>query len=128
MNTTQKSPPQQLRFHPNAYLFLLAALRRTQQRLGRSQAHGPDDERAHVNGQELLVGIRQLAVEQFGLLACTVFRCWGIYSTDDFGRMVFELIERGEMRKTESDQLSDFYGVYDFADALERAFLGKDKK
>ena len=30
-------------------------------------------------------------------MARTVFRCWGVRSTDDFGRIVFELVERGEM-------------------------------
>lgn len=118
MSTTQKAPLAQLRFHPNAYRFMFAALRRTQQKLGRSQAHGPDDERAHITGPELLEGIRLFALEQFGLMAKTVFHCWGIHGTDDFGRMVFELIERGEMRKTDGDQLSDFFDVYDFEEAL----------
>ena len=45
---------------------------------------------------------------------------WGVRATDDFGRIVFELIERGEMRKTDRDQLSDFFAVYDFAEALDR--------
>ena len=121
MNTIQKAPPQ-LRFHQNGYLFMSAALHRTQQRLGRSQVHGPDDDRAHISPEELLTGIRELALERFGYLSRTVFHCWGIRSTDDFGRMVFELIERGEMRKTETDQLSDFFDVYDFGDVLEQQY------
>jgi uncharacterized repeat protein (TIGR04138 family) len=149
MNTTQKSMPQQLRFHPNAYLFLFAALRRTQKMLNRSlpdpddqervEGRGEDevgrpgqvggrrgdepiDERSHISGRELLEGVRLLAHEQFGLMARTVFHCWGIHSTDDFGRMVFELIERGEMSKTDSDQLSDFFDVFDFAEALDEQY------
>lgn len=122
MNTTQKAPLAQLRFHPRAYRFLFDALRRTQLSLGRSQAHGPDDERAHISGHELLEGVRELALEQFGLMARTVFHCWGIHTTDDFGRMVFELIERGEMRKTDGDQIADFCDVYDFAEALEARY------
>lgn len=101
---------------------MFSSLRRVQQQLGRSQAHGPDDERAHISGPELLEGIRELAIEQFGLLARTVLHCWGIHSTDDFGRMVFELIERGEMRKTDADQLTDFFDVYDFEDAFDRQY------
>ena len=42
---------------------------------------------------------------------------------DDFGRIVFELIECGEMRKTDRDQLTDFFGVYDFDQALVRDYL-----
>jgi uncharacterized repeat protein (TIGR04138 family) len=111
-----------LRYHPNAYRFLFAALRRTQKNLGRSATHTPEDEGAHISGPELLHGIREFALEQFGLLARTVLRCWGIHSTDDFGRMVFELIDRGEMRKTDGDQITDFYGVYNFEDAFEREY------
>lgn len=122
MNAAQKAPPAQLRFHPNAYRFMFSALRRTQQKLGRSQVHGPDDERAHISGQELLEGIREFALDQFGMMARTVFHCWGIHSTDDFGRMVFELIERGEMRKTDGDQLTDFFDLYDFTDVFERQY------
>ena len=99
-----------------------AALHCTQQKLGRSQVHGENDERAHISGQELLEGIRELALERFGLMTRAVFHSWGIHSTDDFGRMVFELIERGEMKKTEGDQLSDFLDVYDFTDAFERQY------
>jgi len=51
-------------------------------------------------------------------MAQTVFRCWSIHTTEDFGRMVFDLIDRGEMSKTESDQLSDFSDVFDFEEAL----------
>ena len=80
------------------------------------------DESAHVTGAELLEGIRQFALEQFGLMTRTVFRRWGIFSTDDFGRIVFELIDRGELRKTERDQLSDFFSVYEFEDVFDREY------
>src|SRR5262245_15170220 len=122
MSTTQKLAPARLRFHPNAYQFLLAALRRTQQKLSRTRGMNPDDEQAHVSGKELLEGIREFGLEQFGMLTRTVFRCWGIQATDDFGRMVFEMIDKGDMRKTDSDQLSDFFDVYDFGEALERQY------
>ena len=122
MSTTQKTTLPRLRFHPNAYQFLFAALRRSQQDLGRTRAHDADEEQAHITGPELLEGIREFALEQFGLMARTVFHCWSIHTTDDFGRMVFDLIERGEMRKTESDQLSDFSDVFDFDDALDKRY------
>lgn len=121
MSTTEKTSPPRLRYHPNAYRFLFAALRRAQQKLGRAQ-HGPDEEQAHITGRELLEGIRECGLEQFGLMARTVFHCWSIHTTDDFGRMVFDLIERGEMRKTDSDQLSDFSDVYDFEEALDNQY------
>jgi uncharacterized repeat protein (TIGR04138 family) len=111
-----------LRFHPNAYQFVSAALRYTQQALGRNADNSGDDEDAHISGRELVWGISDLAQEKFGLMATTVFRHWGVTSTDDFGRIVFELIERGEMRKTERDQLCDFFDVYDFEAVLDRGY------
>ncbi len=123
MSTTESLRPR-LRYHPNAYRFVDAALRYTQRKLGRvpgSEA-GPDDESAHITGQELLEGIRELGQKEFGLLARTVFEAWGVKTTEDFGRIVFEMVERGFMRKTDRDQLSDFYNVYDFEDVFDRQY------
>ena len=54
-------------------------------------------------------------------MAQTVFQTWGVLATSDFGRIVFELVDRGEMRKTDRDSLDDFVGVYEFEEALDRA-------
>ncbi len=103
------------RYHRNAYEFLFEALRFTQETLNRGMVlEGVDEDSAHISGKELLDGIRQLALDKYGLLAQSVFRYWGVENTEDFGRIVFDLVERGEMRKTERDQLSDFVELYDF--------------
>ncbi len=117
-SASQTSTPN-LRYHPNAYQFVFASLRYTQENLGRGTFSNEDEESAHISGPELLHGIREFALQQFGMLTTTVFRNWGINSTDDFGHIVFELIERGEMRKTDRDQLSDFFDVYKFEDAFD---------
>jgi uncharacterized repeat protein (TIGR04138 family) len=123
MSITSKSTAPRLKYHQGAYQFVFAALRYTQERLGRDPGTGSEDEHAHISGQELLQGIRQLALEQFGLMAVTIFRQWGITCTEDFGRIVFELVDRGEMRKTDRDDISDFYEVYDFDEALDRRYV-----
>ena len=115
-------------FHPDAYEFLKVALRFTVHHTPRLTSSSPQqqsppepgmpDESQHVTGQELLEGIRRYALDQFGLMTMQVFDHWGIGNTEDWGRMVFELIDRGEMYKTDHDQLSDFAEVYSF----ERAF------
>lgn len=107
-----------LKFHPHAYHFVFAALRFTQQELGKVdyEIGSPD---AHISGPELLDGFRLLAIQQFGLLAMTVLHHWGIRNTDDVGRIVFELVERGDMRKTDDDQLNDFVAVYEFAEVFD---------
>ena len=120
MSISSQTVSQRLKYHPDAYQFVFAALRFTQQELGRLEESESNDEEAHVSGPELLEGIRKLALDQFGMLTLTVFRYWGTHSTEDFGRIVFELIERGEMRSTEQDQFGDFCSVYDFEEAFDR--------
>lgn len=102
-------------YHPLAYKFLFSALRFTQEQLGRDRT---TEATGHISGPELLDGIRQLGLQHFGMLSLQVFKSWGISTTDDFGQIVFQLIEAGEMRKTPNDQLSDFFGVYDFRKAF----------
>ena len=128
MTTTSNAAVPRLRYHQNAYKFVFQALRFTQEHLRRNVSGGPEDDDAHITGPELLAGVRGLALEQFGLMATTVFRNWGVRTTEDFGRIVFELIERGEMRKTERDQLSDFFDVYQFEEVFDRKYRIDTKK
>jgi uncharacterized repeat protein (TIGR04138 family) len=99
-------------YHPMAYKFVFSALRFTQEQLGRDRS---TEATGHISGAELLDGIRRLGLQHFGMMSIVVFKTWGIHSTDDFGKIVFQLIEAGEMRKTDDDQLGDFLGVYDFS-------------
>lgn len=122
MSTTSRSPLPRLKYHPDAYQFVNEALRQTQEQFGRSDGHGVDDDDAHITGPELLEGIRKFALKRFGLMTQTVFRQWGVRCTDDFGRIVFELIEHGAMRKTERDQLSDFFDVYEFEEVFDKQY------
>ena len=119
MTTASQYQPPRVRFHPNAYEFVFEALRYTQKKLQRYAETFEDEESAHITGQELLEGIREFAISRFGPMATTVFRHWGIRATDDFGSIVFELIDKGEMRKTERDQPSDFADLYDFQEVFE---------
>ncbi|MCA9012950.1 MAG: hypothetical protein KDB01_24530 [Planctomycetaceae bacterium] len=105
------SYPKSRTYHPNAFKFVYSALRFTQERLGRDRQ---SEVTGHISGPELLDGLRVLALQHFGMLSAVVFRKWGVKSTDDFGHIVFEMIELGEMRRTPHDQLSDFFDVYDF--------------
>ncbi|MHC4990228.1 MAG: Minf_1886 family protein [Planctomycetota bacterium] len=72
----------------------------------------------HISGQQLCLGLRDYAIERYGLLAPTVLFHWHIRRTDDFGRIVFAMINAGLMTKTEDDHLEDFRGVYDFDEAF----------
>jgi len=98
------------RYRQDAYYWIFEALEHTLRSLPAPR---------HVTGQELCHGIRLLALERFGPLARAVFRSWGVTRTDDFGRIVFHLIEVELMGKTEQDSFEDFQGVFDFAEAFD---------
>ena len=101
------------RFHPEAYLWILRALDFTRRRFQRP---------GHVSGQELLEGTRLLALEEYGPMAADVFRHWGLTGSQDFGRIVFDLVEEELLSKEESDTLEDFAHGYDFDQAFVRDY------
>src|SRR5438034_4350106 len=76
----------------------------------------------HVSGPELLEGVRQYALKEFGPLVITVFDNWGIHSCEDIGNMVFNLIGAGIFGKTEEDSIDDFKNVFDFDEAFVKPF------
>jgi uncharacterized repeat protein (TIGR04138 family) len=76
----------------------------------------------HVTGPELLDGVRQYALKEFGPMVMTVFDSWGIRSCEDVGHMVFNLIGAGVFGKTEQDSIEDFKNVYDFEEAFVKPF------
>ena len=109
-------------FPRNAYRFVFDALHQTQRRLYKTRLENETQTETHISGPELLEGIRRLALKQFGLMSITVFQQWGIENTEDFGRLVFELIERGEMKKNDTDSITDFCGIYSFDQEFDQKY------
>ena len=81
---------------------------------------GPD---RHVNGAQLCLGLRDYAIQRYGMLARTVLERWGILKTDDFGRIVFAMIDAGLLRKSTEDAESDFHAVFEFDEAFNESSL-----
>lgn len=115
---------QDKRYDRDAYLFLREALDYTQKSVGKHRRDGVQ----HVSGGELLAGIRNAAIDQFGPMVPTVFSEWGIRSCEDFGEMVFLLVEYNVLAKTENDSREDFKSGYDFYDAFCRPYLPTQKQ
>jgi uncharacterized repeat protein (TIGR04138 family) len=107
------------RYARDAYHFLRESLDFTQKLIGKENK---GKTRQHVTGQELLDGIRQHALQQFGPMAMTVFGEWGIHECKDFGEMVFNMVESGLLAKTEKDSREDFQEGYNFSDVFEKPF------
>lgn len=101
------------RYRLGAYLFVLNGLEFYLTCLG---------EKRHVKGQELSMGFLEFAHKQFGPLALSVFRFWGITATDDFGHIVYNLIDIGIMGKQPDDRIEDFFKVTD----IDKYFAGQD--
>jgi uncharacterized repeat protein (TIGR04138 family) len=123
----QKDP----RYHREAYLFVREALDHTQKMVNkttksesRATADAPAEGRVrHVTGQELLAGIRSYALDQFGPMTLTVLNEWGVRRCEDFGEIVFNMVENLLLAKTKKDSREDFKGGYDFDEAFRQPFL-----
>ncbi|HHT9110282.1 MAG TPA: Minf_1886 family protein [Candidatus Brocadiaceae bacterium] len=109
------------RYSPQAYQFMFEALDFTIHMLGKSQHKTSDIER-HVTGKQLLEGVRQFAIKNFGYMALTVFEQMGIKQDEDFGNVVFNLVESGLMGKTENDTREDFKNIYDLKKVFDEDF------
>jgi len=107
-------------YPPPAFDFIEEGLRFTVDKI-HGQMTDPNACR-HVSGQQLCEGLRELALTKWGLLARTVLSRWNVTSTLDFGRLVFALIEVGQMQRTDEDTLDDFRNVYDFRKAFESGY------
>lgn len=112
------------RYSREAYLFVREALDFTQKLILRDNR---EEVRQHVNGQELLEGIRQFALQQFGPMAATVLGEWGVTRCSDFGEIVFNMVEVSLLAKTEKDSRDDFQNGYDFADAFQKPYLPRGR-
>lgn len=104
-----------------AFEFVREGLRHTAQGV-----HGPapllpdpaDEGRRHITGQQLCLGLKSFAIQRYGMLSGVVLARWGVTRTDDFGTIVYAMIDRKELRAGERDSIDDFKSVYDFAEAF----------
>lgn len=76
----------------------------------------------HISGQQFCEGLRDLAIKSFGPMSKRVLAHWGIFSTRDFGQIVYNLIGEGILGKNEADRQEDFETVYDFEEAFCHPF------
>ncbi|HEX9048587.1 MAG TPA: Minf_1886 family protein, partial [Verrucomicrobiae bacterium] len=111
------------RYAREAYLFTREALDFTQKLISKENRGSV----RHVTGQELLEGIRQFALQQYGPMTATVLDEWGIRECRDFGEIVFSMVESGLLAKTDKDTRDDFQNGYDFTEAFRKPFWPQNK-
>jgi len=107
------------RFELGAYYFLKDALDFTVKRAMDNNG----GEQRHVTASELLIGLRDLALQEFGPMASTMISEWGITQCSDIGIMVFQLIEEGAFGKQDSDTPEDFANIFSLQESLAAPFL-----
>jgi uncharacterized repeat protein (TIGR04138 family) len=107
------------RYDREAYGFLRDALDFTAKQLKKNK----EETSRHVTPQQLLEGVRQFALKEFGPMAMTVLDYWGVRSCGDVGEIVFNLIRSGIFGKTETDSIEQFRAGYDFHEAFVAPFL-----
>ncbi len=86
------------------------------------EAGGIDGLNRNVSGHDLCWALRDFALRRWGNLADVVLRHWNVKCTQDFGRIVFALVEHGLMQKEPHDSASDFKDVFDFDEALTKCY------
>ena len=101
------------RYTVEAYFFIRDALDHTVRQLETPR---------HISGQELLAGIREYALSEYGPVTKRVLSEWGINECIDFGNIVFNLVIEGLLGKTDEDSIDDFFGGYDFTEAFLKPF------
>lgn len=112
------------RYTREAYNFVRDALDHTQKLIGKPPK---DDAPRHVSGQQLLGGIRDYALQQYGPMTLAVLNEWGIQRCEDFGEIVFNMVGNSLLAKTDSDTREDFKGGYEFVEAFRQPFLPKSR-
>jgi uncharacterized repeat protein (TIGR04138 family) len=111
-----------LRFSSDAYHFVQEGLNYTLKTLKR----GGQNAHRHVSGQELLHGLREFALKEYGPMSKAVLNEWGIKTTDDIGQIVFNLVNASVLGKNETDSPNDFKNVFTFDDAFVKPFVPRN--
>ncbi|HEY3900545.1 MAG TPA: Minf_1886 family protein [Chthoniobacter sp.] len=69
----------------------------------------------HVSGRDIALAFRALALAEFGKEALPTLNGWGLFTTDDVGTVVYQMIEVGLLGARAEDKPEDFHAIYDFA-------------
>ena len=115
------------RFNKSAYAFVRQGLDFTVKELKKSDASRAGKS-LHVTGEELLMGLRAFALDQFGPMARTVLGEWGVKRCGDFGDIVFNLIEYNVFSRNEQDRREDFADFYTFEEAFDAPFRPAEQR
>lgn len=107
----QKDP----RYPVEAYLFVSQAVNLISKAI---MAKRKTARNRHISGLQLLNGMKQLLLGKYGCMAIDVLTAWNIFTTDDFGNIVFNLAEVQLLGTSDNDTREDFHNRFSFHDAF----------
>lgn len=110
------------RYAVDAYEFINQAVSYTASQLKRSRK----TKNPHISGQELLKGISEYAIDQFGPLAGEVMKTWGLKDGSSIGNVVFNMVEQQLLYANKDESVKDFHG--DFKSLFKTPFNTPEKK
>jgi uncharacterized repeat protein (TIGR04138 family) len=97
-------------YPPEAFLFLVEGLRFAERHIRHQRKRA-----GSVDAVDLSWCLHDLAVYRFAESARAKLASWNIRQTQDFGHLVYRMVELGQMRTEDGDAIGDFADVFDFA-------------
>ena len=105
------------RYKAEAYAFVMIVIDEIQESL---------EVRRHISGELLLNGLKTYASSRYGPMAKEVLNSWGIYTTEDIGKIVFMMVKFGILDKTEEDSIEDFKERFNFTRVFEEDYFNNE--
>ncbi len=121
--TVEKIITRDPRFSEEAYEFISDAVIYTTHQI---EEHG--EKKRHITGQELLEGIKDFAITQFGPMAKDVLENWGIHDSLSIGHIVFNMVDHQLLGSTEDDSIDDFKNGFNFQTEFSSSFIPDSKQ
>ncbi len=123
ITTVEKIITNDPRFSHEAYEFISDAVIFTTRKLKKNGRT-----KRHISGKELLEGIKDFAISEYGPLAQEVLESWGISSTISIGHIVFNMVNNQLLGSNKEDKIEDFKDGFDFDSAFTTPFTPAKKK
>ena len=123
LTTVEKIITRDSRFREEAYEFISDAVLYTTQTIEEGE-----ESKRHITGQELLEGIKDFAISQFGPMAKNVLESWGVCDSLSIGHIVFNMVDHQLLGSTKDDSIDDFKNGFDFETAFSAEFIPASPK
>ncbi|MBR4673243.1 MAG: hypothetical protein IKP00_02160 [Victivallales bacterium] len=78
-----------------------------------------------IGALELSQTMAEIVRDGFGPFASHLLLKWDIHSTDDFGKIVYELVDANLLALNEGDTIEDFNNLFPLHDFLNKPFTAE---